>query len=98
MTPLKDSFEHWNPKIVASWASTGLATALNYNSIPLSLESEDADNFIWNVMMYPMQHKVLFWPNDMSFLEMALQSEVSFKMQLTRLCNYQDSLLTSVVH
>ena len=36
---LTNSFEHWQPKIVASWASTGLATALDYGFISLSLES-----------------------------------------------------------
>lgn len=87
--PLEDSFMKWKPKLVAAWSSTGLATALDYGSIPISLYSPDVDA-IWNNMIYPMKHRILFWCQDKNRIEAAIKSQEAYQAQLNELQSYQE--------
>src|SRR3990167_1185372 len=86
---LYNSFEKWRPKLVAAWTSTGLATILDYGSLPISLYDPDIKE-AWDNMIYPMKYKVLFWPRDESIIENTIQSENAYYSQLTNLKSYQE--------
>ena len=86
--PLHQSFEKWRPRFVAAWTSTGLATALDHDCLPVSLCDPEASD-IWNNIVYPMRNRVLFWPRDASVIEAAIQSENAYDDQLKKLRSYQ---------
>ena len=89
---LTDSLIKWRPKLVGAWTSTGLATALDYGCIPISLYDPKADMVIWNII-YPMRQRVLFWPRDEEILNKAIQSELSINSQIQALQAETDSLI-----
>ena|SRR3990167_1539803 len=97
-TPLELSFEKWRPKFVASWTSTGLATALDMESLPISLHDPVKGDVYWEQlhpspldnMIYPMRNRVFFWPYDKEQINMAVQSENFYHNQILRLHSYQD--------
>lgn len=93
--PLHVSLETWAPKFVASWASTGLATALDFGCLPISLCDPFVNDATWN-MIYPMQNRVLFWPRDEALMDVANESENVYHSQLMNLCSYQDQCLASI--
>lgn len=82
--PLEESYKKWCPKWVAATWSTGLVTALDFGSLPISISDSDT-NEVWNHMIYPMKHKVLFWPKDQVLLEQTLQIENFYQEQLDNL-------------
>lgn len=86
---LEESFNKWQPKVVSAWSSTGLATALDYGCLPVSLYHPDDDE-IWDEMIYPMHRKVLFWPRDALLLDKSVQSESDYVMQIQALDGYQE--------
>lgn len=94
-TPLELSFEKWQPKFVASWTSTGLATALQLGSLPISLHDPIRGDEYWerlhpsplDNMIYPMRNRVLFWPYDQEKIEMAVQSVDNYRNQIAHLKN-----------
>lgn len=93
--PLHVSLEAWVPKFVASWTSTGLAVALDYGCLPISLCDPLVNDATWN-MIYPMQNRVLFWPRDEALMEDAIKSDDLYYAQLMNLCSYQDQCLISI--
>lgn len=87
--PLEDSFIDICPKLVVSGSSTGLATALDYGLLPVSLcDSEKGGVFWpstpheWSSMIYPMSKKVLFWPRDQAMISKAIYSDTIYDKQL----------------
>ena len=96
--PLEVSFEKWKPKFVASWTSTGLATALQLGGLPISLHDPIKGDEFWerlhpsplDNMIYPMRNRVLFWPYDKEKIEMAVQSVNNYRNQISHLKSYQD--------
>ncbi|OGT32437.1 MAG: hypothetical protein A3C44_03295 [Gammaproteobacteria bacterium RIFCSPHIGHO2_02_FULL_39_13] len=100
LTPLELSFEKWQPKFVASWTSTGLAIALQLESLPISLHDPIKGDEYWerihpsplDNMIYPMRNRVLFWPHDQEKIEMAVQSENNYRSQISQLKSYQDCI------
>ncbi len=88
--PLSVSFEKWRPKLVTAWTSTGLATALDYGCLPISLCNPE-DNDLWGNMIYPMKERVLFWPRDKGLIEAAIQSKEVYCSQLKTLRNHRSS-------
>jgi len=99
-TPLELSFEKWRPKFVASWTSTGLATALQLESLPISLYDPIKGDENWERLhhspldnvIYPMRNRVLFWPSDHKQIETAMQSENNYHNQIVHLKSYQDCI------
>lgn len=93
--PLHCSLEKWNPKFVVSDWSTGLATALDYGCLSISLYDNIINDFKWNNMIYPMRNRVLFWPRDISLIESVIHSEKDYFSQLMLLRNHQDKCFDS---
>lgn len=87
----EQSLEKWRPKLVAGTWSTGLATALDYSCLPISI-SEPDKNEIWNHMIYPMKNRVLFWPRDKINILNATQSENLYKKQVLQLQSFEEKL------
>lgn len=81
------SLERWRPKFVVAWSSTGLATALDFGCVPISLYSEE-ESEVWNTMIYPMKMRVIFWPRDQDIIENTLRSDELYKSQIVLLRNY----------
>lgn len=88
---LNDSFEKWNPKLVASWTSTGLATALDYGCLPISFCDPVDTGSTWD-MIYPMNHRTLFWPRDKQLISNVIQSENVYRTLHKKLSSYQQDL------
>jgi hypothetical protein len=78
---LEHSIEKWSPKLIASWWSTGLATALEYECLPISF-CDPAGHYAISNMIYPMEKRVLFWPRDRPLLQEALQSDLLYRNQV----------------
>ncbi len=81
---LRKSIEHWRPKLIVGWDSTGLVTALEYNCLPVSLDEPDLQNQRWS-FIYLMQKRVLFWPRDIETIESALRSTEVYQKLLDTL-------------
>ncbi|EKD70995.1 MAG: hypothetical protein ACD_46C00301G0003 [uncultured bacterium] len=92
--PLHASIEKWNPKFVVSgWMSTGLATALDFGCLPISLYDPNVEekwmkkiypNDYWNTI-YPIKSRVLFWPRDHQIIKMAMNSQMAYEDQIKKL-------------
>jgi hypothetical protein len=93
--PFHVSLGRWAPKFVAAWTSTGLATALDYGCLPVSLCDPFANDATWN-MIYPMQNRALFWPRDEALMANAIKSANVYYARLMTLCSYQDQCLASI--
>ena len=93
---LNVSLEKWNPKLVVSWRSTALVTALEYGCLPISL-CDPLANDVTYAMIYPLKNRVLFWPRDEALIEDSVQSQHIYHLQLNNLRNYSDDgLLASM--
>lgn len=90
---LSDSLIKWKPQIVAAWASTGLATALECGSLPVTLEDPSIEEAMWDNMIYAMKDRVLFWPKDISLIEETLKCEHAYQEQLFTLRTMKENNL-----
>ncbi|EKD71196.1 MAG: hypothetical protein ACD_46C00253G0002 [uncultured bacterium] len=89
--PLYESIEKWNPKfIISGWMSTGLATALDYECLPISLYDPNIDdkwiekiypNDYWNTI-YPVKSRILFWPRDQEIIKKTIVSQIAYENQI----------------
>ena len=86
---LETSLQHWKPKFVAGWWSTGLVTALELGCLPVSFCDPSSD-FPFGHMMYPMKNRVLFWSRDNALLQAAIHSESRHELYLNKLRSYRD--------
>ena len=92
--PLHLSIEKWNPKLmVAGWMSTGLATALAYGCLPISLYDPDIEdkwmkriypNDYWNTI-YSIKSRVLFWPRDYQTIKRVMISKTDYEAEIKKL-------------
>lgn len=87
---MEDSIVRYNPKFIVAWTSSALATALSYGCIPVSLCDPDEHDGI-NNMIYPMQHRALFWPRDEHIMNMVVSTEKKLFDNIRRLREYRDS-------
>ncbi len=92
---MDESLNNWAPKFVASWTSTGLAIALNYGCIPISLSNPAEVHSRWSTI-YPMKNRVLFWSRDEALILATLKSESVYRDQLMNLYKQKDQLLTLI--
>ena len=82
--PLHLSYEYWKPKLVFSGRSTGLATALQYNCLPISYFNPNLNNKTWD-MVYPMRQRAFFWPRDMRTIQESILNETTYAIQIKNL-------------
>lgn len=87
---MDESIARYNPKFIVGWTSTALATSLSYGCIPVSLCDPEEHDGIKN-MIYPMQHRVLFWPRDEQVMKMAIWSDQVLLDYVKRFREYRDS-------
>ncbi len=92
---LDESLNKWTPKFVASWASTGLAAALNYGCIPIILSNPSEIDARWSII-YPLKIRALFWPRDEGLILAVLKSDSIYRDQRMSLCKQKDQLLSSI--
>ncbi|EKD69889.1 MAG: hypothetical protein ACD_46C00708G0003 [uncultured bacterium] len=90
-----DSYRQWNPKILAAWSSTSLATALDRGTLPVNLHHPtDLFTQAVYVTVYPMYNRVMFWPRDTEIICETMLSEKEHQNQIMQLSGYQDLCLT----
>lgn len=87
---IEDSLARYNPKFIVAWTSTALPIGLSYGCLPVSLLDPDSFQIIQN-MVYPMLHRVLFWPRDEHIMNMVFHSEQAFTDNVKRLHGNRDS-------
>lgn len=94
--PFSSSFENLNPKVLAAWSGTGLATALARGTLPLNLH-EYIEYYEQNTLntgpntIYPLLQSVLFWPRDTLALNAAMCSDAAYARQIEQLTIMQQS-------
>ena len=84
-----ESIIKWAPMAVVSWTSTGLATALSYGSLPVSLYNPETGDSEWehinpvlkDMMVYPMLKRFIFWSADREKIKSALVS-IEYMIQI----------------
>src|SRR3990167_8635997 len=86
--PLHHLMQKYSPKLIVSgWMSTGLATALEYECLPISLYDPNVEdkwmkriypNDYWNTI-YPIKSRILFWPRDHEKIKIAMTSQMSYE-------------------
>ncbi|EKD70847.1 MAG: hypothetical protein ACD_46C00367G0003 [uncultured bacterium] len=100
----EESLETWSPMAVVSWTSTGLATALDYGTLPISLYNAETGDRAWErthpvikeIMLYPMLKRFIFWSNDQERIIKALLYSDYFELEINKLRNASDDLLKNL--
>lgn len=97
---LDESFRRWTPSAVVSWTSTGLATALEFGALPISLynpvigdiNSESRAPVSKDAMIYPMLKKFIFWSESEKEIKQALLSPSHFNRLVADLREADENL------